>query len=216
MRKELTMRTLLRVVLVSSLAAAWACSTTTKPAPGPSRSGGSTGQPPGGTATAPPATAVPAPAPTVPPPAPAPAPVAAPPPAASVAAAPTPAALAPTTMSAPAVAASAPPPAASVPAQAPAPASPARPYQDVLRLKQAGLSDEFILNKVRTEGVNYGLTTPEILELRSAGVSETVLGEMMRSGQPAALTAGAAVARKGDFSGLARVGRGFMGIGTST
>src|SRR5512132_209894 len=209
MRKELTMRTLLRVVLVSSLAAAWACSTTTKPAPGPSRSGGSTGQPPGGTATAPPATAVPAPAPTVPPPAPAPAPVAAPPPAASVAAAPTPAALEPTTMSAP-------PPAASVPAQAPAPASPARPYQDVLRLKQAGLSDEFILNKVRTEGVNYGLTTPEILELRSAGVSETVLGEMMRSGQPAALTAGAAVARKGDFSGLARVGRGFMGIGTST
>jgi hypothetical protein len=201
MRKEFTMRTLLRVVLVSALAAVWACtSTTTKTAPGPSRpgpgsSGGSTGQPPGGTATAPPATAVPAPAPTVPPPAPA------------------PAALEPTTVSA---SAAVPPPAASVPAQPAASMAPARPYQDVLKLKQAGLSDDFILNKVRTEGVNYGLTTSEILELRSAGLSEAVLGEMMRSGQSASTTAGAAIARKADFSGLARVGHGFMGLGTST
>ena len=112
--------------------------------------------------------------------------------------------------------ASAPPPAASVPAQAAAPAPPARPYQDILRLKQAGLSDDVILNKVRTEGVNYGLTTSEIVELRSAGLSEGVLAEMLRSGQPAAATAGAAVARKAEFSGLSRVGRGFMGIGTTT
>jgi len=110
----------------------------------------------------------------------------------------------------------APPLAASVPAQAPAPAPPARPYQDILRLKQAGLSDDFILNKVRTEGVNYGLTTSEIVELRSAGLSEGVLAEMLRSGQPAAATAGAAIARKAEFSGLSRVGRGFMGIGTTT
>jgi hypothetical protein len=116
----------------------------------------------------------------------------------------------------PASATSAPPPAAAVPAQAPAPAPPARPYQDILRLKQAGLSDDFILNKVRTEGVNYGLTTSEIVELRSAGLSEGVLAEMLRSGQPAAATAGAAVARKAEFSGLSRVGRGFMGIGTTT
>ena len=112
--------------------------------------------------------------------------------------------------------ASVPPPAASVPPQPAAPMAPPRPYQDVLKLKQAGLSDDFILNKVRTEGVNYGLTTSEILELRSAGLSEAVLGEMMRSGQSASATAGAAIARKADFSGLARVGRGLMGIGTST
>lgn len=109
-----------------------------------------------------------------------------------------------------------PPPAASVPPQPAAPVVYARPYQDVLKLKQAGLSDDFILNKVRTEGVNYGLTTSEILELRSAGLSEAVLGEMMRSGQSPSATAGAAIARKADFSGLARVGRGLMGIGTST
>ncbi|HEY6146353.1 MAG TPA: hypothetical protein VIZ69_01595 [Thermoanaerobaculia bacterium] len=164
-------------------------------------------------------------APPPPAPAPAPAPVASAPAAAS--AAPTPSALEPTSMpagstppssssSSTAYPASAPPPAASVPAQAAAPAPPARPYQDILRLKQAGLSDDFILNKVRTEGVNYGLTTSEIVELRSAGLSEGVLGEMLRSGQPAAATAGAAVARKAEFSGLSRVGRGFMGIGTTT
>jgi hypothetical protein len=112
-----------------------------------------------------------------------------------------------------------PPPAAAIPPQPPVPAMAAtapRPYQDVLKLKQAGLSDEFILNKVRTENVSYQLTTNEILELRNAGVSETVLETMMRSGQPAAATAGAAVARKAEFPGLSRVGRGFMGIGTKT
>jgi hypothetical protein len=97
------------------------------------------------------------------------------------------------------------------------PAPPARPHQDVLKLKQAGLSDEFLLNKIRTDNVNYQLTTAEILELRAAGISETILQAMLRSGQPAAATAGAPVARKGEFAGLARVTRGFLGVfGTST
>ncbi|MEO8191583.1 MAG: hypothetical protein ABI682_14690 [Acidobacteriota bacterium] len=113
----------------------------------------------------------------------------------------------------------APPPAAAIPpqpaTQASAPVA-ARPYQDVMKLKQAGLSDEFILNKVRTENVNYSLNTNEIVELRSAGVSETVLETMLRSGQPPAATAGAAVARRAEFSGLARVGKGFIVFGTST
>ena len=66
------------------------------------------------------------------------------------------------------------------------PASPpARPYRAILKLKQEGLSDEFILKKVRTDNVNYQLTTPEILELRAAGISETILEAMLRSGQPA-------------------------------
>jgi hypothetical protein len=105
------------------------------------------------------------------------------------------------------------------PAIAPAVASapPARPHSDVLKLKQAGLSDEFILNKVRSDNVNYQLTTAEILDLRAAGLSEAILEAMLRSGQPAAATAGAPVARKGEFVGLSRVTRGFLGVfGTST
>jgi hypothetical protein len=108
------------------------------------------------------------------------------------------------------------PPAAAVPDQAPAAVS-ARPHHDILKLKQAGLSDEFILNKIRTENVNYQLSTSEILELRSAGLSEGVLEEMLRSGKPPVAVAGAAVERKAEFPGLARVGRGFLGVfGTST
>ncbi len=82
---------------------------------------------------------------------------------------------------------SAPPPAASVPDQPRVESTASvRPHRDVLKLKQAGLSDEFILNKIRTENVNYQLTTKEILELRSSGLSETVLEAMLRSGRPPA------------------------------
>ena len=123
------------------------------------------------------------------------------------------------------------PEAAAAPATAPVPASaaapsaplspaltvvaPPRPYQDVLKLKQAGLSDEFLLNKIRTDNVPYQLTTPEIVELRGAGISETVLEAMMRSGQPPAATGGIEVARKAEFSGLVRVSKGFLVFGTS-
>jgi len=114
----------------------------------------------------------------------------------------------------------APPPAAAVPEQPPAPApaaAPARPHQDLVQLKQAGLSDEFLLNKIRTDNVNYQLSTADILELRAAGLSETILEAMLRSGQPAAATAGAPVARKGEFAGLSRVTKAAFGVfGTST
>jgi hypothetical protein len=93
--------------------------------------------------------------------------------------------------------------------------APARPHQDILKLKQAGLSDEFILNKIRTDNVPYSLTTSEIVELRTAGLSETVIQAMMRSGQPSSSTAGVESARKAEFSGLARVGKGFLVFGTS-
>jgi hypothetical protein len=115
-----------------------------------------------------------------------------------------------------AVGSAAPPPAAAVPQQAPAVTAPDRPYQDILRLKQAGFSDEFLLNKVREENVSYHLTTADILDLRNAGVSEPVIVAMMRSGQPPELTAGTPVARRGEFEGLARVGKGFLVFGTST
>jgi hypothetical protein len=115
---------------------------------------------------------------------------------------------APSPVSAPAPA----PVAAAAPVVA---AAPPRPYQDILKLKQAGLTDEFLLNKIRSENVPYQLTTAEIVELRSAGVTEAVLQAMMRSGQPPATTSGMEVARKAEFSGLARVGKGFLIFGTS-
>jgi hypothetical protein len=110
----------------------------------------------------------------------------------------------------------APPPAASVPPQAPAAVVPNRPSQDIIKLKQAAFSDEFLLNKIRTENINYQLTTTDILELRNAGLSEPVIEAMMRSGQPVSVTAGSPVARKAEFAGLARVGKGFLVFGTST
>ena len=130
-------------------------------------------------------------------------------------------------IAAPALAQQAPPPPADTPvpaasptpapAAAPAvtPAAPARPSVDILRLKQAGMSDQFLLNKIRTESVRYDLTTDEILQLRDAGLSETVIEAMRTSGQPK--EPGEAVARHAEFPGLARVGKGFLGIfGTST
>ena len=66
-----------------------------------------------------------------------------------------------------------------------APAPPTKPYEDILRLKEAGRSDEFLLAKVRAENVNYHLTTSDIQSLRAAGLSPAVLEAMLRSGQPA-------------------------------
>lgn len=110
-----------------------------------------------------------------------------------------------------------PPPAAAIPDQPLSAASDsARPHQDLVKLKQAGLSDEFLLNKIRSDNVNYNLTTADILELRASGLSEAILEAMLRSGQPPAATAGAPIARKGEFSGLARVRRGVLGLGAST
>ena len=78
-----------------------------------------------------------------------------------------------------------PPPAAAVPQQpTPSPELQAgRPYRKILDLKRSGASDEELLRQIRADNVNYQLTTPEILELRDAGVSQAVLEEMLRSGQ---------------------------------
>lgn len=70
---------------------------------------------------------------------------------------------------------------------APAPATAgARPHQELVRLKQAGASDEILLNKVRADGVNYHLTTADVIDLKAAGFSETILAAMLRSGQTSA------------------------------
>ena len=99
--------------------------------------------------------------------------------------APVPASPTPTPNPAPSpVATELPPPAAYVPGQA-APASAGeRPYKKILRLAQNGASTEALLEAVRSAGARYDLTTPEILELRRAGVAEEVVEAMLRSGQP--------------------------------
>jgi len=105
--------------------------------------------------------------------------------------------------------------AAAVAVQTAPPPAPVRPHQDILKLKQAGFSDEFLLNKIRTDNVAYQLTTGEMVELRVAGITETVLDAMLRSGQPAAAAAGTPVSRKAEFTGLARVGKGFLVFGSA-
>jgi hypothetical protein len=114
------------------------------------------------------------------------------------------------------IAAASPPPAAAVPTQPPSYSAAPRPYADVIRLKQSGLSDEFLLNKIHTDNTSYHLTTSDILELRGAGLSEAVIEAMMRSGQPVTATAGSPIARHAEFNGLTRVGKGFLVFGTST
>jgi hypothetical protein len=115
----------------------------------------------------------------------------------------------------PVPAASPTPPLAATPASPATPAAPVRPFVDILRLKQAGMSDPFLLNKIRTESVRYDLTTNEILQLRDAGLSEAVIEAMRISGQPK--EPGELISRRAEFPGLARVGKGFLGMfGTST
>jgi hypothetical protein len=58
-----------------------------------------------------------------------------------------------------------------------------RPYRTVLELKRAGASEEELLRAVRSENLRYQLTSAEIRELRDAGVSQTVLEAMLRSGR---------------------------------
>ncbi len=187
-----------------------------------------TGATPGPSAPSPggaPANPNPAPPPPAPPPVTTPAPPPPPAPTAVPAVVAVPAAV-PMTQSAPASAAqtvpvgsvepASPSPAAAVPPQPPSPPAVDRPSRDIVKLKLAGFSDEFLLNKVRSENVSYQLTTTDILDLRGAGLSEALIEAMMRSGQPAGSTAGTPVARRAEFEGLARVGKGFLVFGTST
>ena len=200
------MRSKAFALLFLGSAISFACRTTgpAPPPPGPGPGVGISNAPPN-----------PNPMPVTPPPMPEPTPPA---PQAQAAYAPAPAPPPAPALSEPAFA---PSPAAAVPEQTsaapPRSASAGRPHEDILKLKQAGFTDEFLLNKIRAENIDYQLTTPEILELRAAGLSEQVLEAMLRAGRPPAASAGAPVARKAEFAGLARVGRSFLGVfGTST
>jgi hypothetical protein len=55
--------------------------------------------------------------------------------------------------------------------------------REMLRLKQAGYSEEFLLKKVEREKSNYQLTTDDLILLRKAGFSEKLIEAMLISGR---------------------------------
>jgi hypothetical protein len=89
-----------------------------------------------------------------------------------------------------------PPPSSAVVYSAPAPASPTpkaatatppapkpRPMSvaDVKALAKANLSDEVIINQIRSSRAVFQLTTAEIIDLRESGVSEAVINFMINT-----------------------------------
>ena len=98
-----------------------------------------------------------------------------------------------------------------------APLSPSA--REILRLKDAGYSEDFLLNKVRSENANYRLTIDDLIALRQAGLSETLIDAMLRSGSAPSPASAAVpmqpVARHAEFDGLVRQKRGVFGVGGS-
>ena len=90
--------------------------------------------------------------------------------------------------------------------------------QEVLRLKDAGYTEDFLLNHIRSENPSYRLSVDDLIALRRAGLSETVIDAMERSGAPPAAAAAEPVqpvARHAEFDGLVRQQSGFLGLGGS-
>ena len=61
--------------------------------------------------------------------------------------------------------------------------------REMLRLKDAGYSEEFLLKKVEREKANYQLTTNDLILLRKAGFSEKLIEAMLISGKSPATPA---------------------------
>jgi len=131
-----------------------------------------------------------------------------------------------------------PPPAIAPPAPAPAATAPAGDFgsgsgtssgappavalspaaSEILRLKDAGYSEDFLLNEIRAQNTSYHLTVDDLVALHRAGLSETVIDAMVRSGSsaaPAAAESVQPVARHAEFDGLVRQRQGFLGVGSS-
>jgi hypothetical protein len=60
-----------------------------------------------------------------------------------------------------------------------------KPYEEILRRKEAGESDEALIAGIRAGNTVYSLTTADIQKLRAAGVSRDVIEAMLRSGRGA-------------------------------
>lgn len=54
---------------------------------------------------------------------------------------------------------------------------------DVLKLKAAGLSDQFIIDKIKASPANYHLDVDDLVELKKAGIAEAVIAAMMQTSQ---------------------------------
>lgn len=65
------------------------------------------------------------------------------------------------------------------------PAAGEKPYAAILRMKEAGATDEQLLEAIRAEKKSYGLSTSDIQRLRAAGISPRVIEEMLGSGRVA-------------------------------
>jgi hypothetical protein len=53
---------------------------------------------------------------------------------------------------------------------------------EILKLKNAGVSDETIVSYIKSKDINYGLSADDILALHGKGVSPGVLNAMVASG----------------------------------
>lgn len=51
--------------------------------------------------------------------------------------------------------------------------------QDVVKMKQAGLSDDVILSQVRNSGASYNLTADQIISLKSQNISDPVINALI-------------------------------------
>jgi hypothetical protein len=52
--------------------------------------------------------------------------------------------------------------------------------QDVIELKRWGVGDEVVLMKIRTAPTNFKMETADIVALKTAGVSDTLIAEMLK------------------------------------
>jgi len=58
---------------------------------------------------------------------------------------------------------------------------PPAPYQEVVRLHAAGLSDDFILRKIARDGSVYRLTVDDIIACKAAGLPEPLIEAMLKT-----------------------------------
>lgn len=54
---------------------------------------------------------------------------------------------------------------------------------DVIKLSQAGVSDDAILRYMRETGSYYALSQPQVRRLKDSGVSQRVINDMLDSGR---------------------------------
>jgi len=66
--------------------------------------------------------------------------------------------------------------------------------QDVIKLSQAGISDEVILTQIKNTGATYNLTADQIIYLKNLGISQTVIKALMGGGGTPVMVAPAAPA----------------------